>query len=183
MQLPQGPTLLFVGRLCYYKGVEYLIEAMAHVDANLVIIGDGELRSELEERTVELSIAHRVFFLGRCSDDELRVWYRLCDLFVLPSVEPSEAFALVQVEAMAAGKPVINTNLPSGVPFVSLHGKTGLTVEPRNSSQLADAINRILSDEDLAREFSINARERVLELFTVDRMLDSIYSLYLQLLD
>ncbi len=178
---PKNRTILFVGRLCYYKGVEYLIDAMVHIDADLVIIGDGELRSELQEKTIQLGIDHKVFFLVKCSDDELRAWYHSSDLFVLPSVEPSEAFALVQVEAMAAGTPVVNTHLPSGVPFVSLHGKTGLTVEPRNSNQLAEAINCILSDENLAREFSKNAKERVLELFTVEHMLDSIYSLYTQL--
>lgn len=179
--MPCSNTILFVGRLCYYKGVEYLIDAMEAIDANLVIVGDGALRSALEERAKAKGVDHKTFFVGKCSQEELRRWYHYCDVFVFPSVEPSEALGLVQMEAMAAGKPVVNTNLPTGVPYVSVHGETGFTVSPRNSRELAQAVNRILKDEDLKLKFSINARHRVLELFTVDRMISEIYQIYLEL--
>lgn len=82
--------------------------------------------------TVSLGLEERVKFLGKVSNEPLKYCYQICDVFVLPSVEPTEAFGLVQLEAMAYGKPVINTLLPIGVSFVSIDGKTGLTVEPRN---------------------------------------------------
>jgi len=101
---------------------------------------------------------------------------------VLPSVEPTEAFGLVQLEAMAYGKPVINTLLPTGVPFVSIDGKTGLTVEPRNSKALSDAINKLLSDDELRKKFGIQARNRVVENFTVDKMNEKILKVYQELM-
>lgn len=183
VQLPCDKTVLFVGRLCYYKGVEYLLEAMQDVSANLVIIGNGELREELEEKAKRLGISERTFFLGFSSDEELRYWYHRADVFALPSVEPSEAFALVQAEAMAAGTPVVNTNLPTGVPFVSLHNETGLTVEPRKSQQLAEALNTILNNPSLAASFGEKAKERAKSLFSVEQMLQSTLSLYKELIE
>ena len=173
---------MFVGRLCYYKGVEYLIEAMQWVNAKLLIVGDGELREKLEEMTVSLGLEERVKFLGKVSNELLKYCYQICDVFVLPSVEPTEAFGLVQLEAMAYGKPVINTLLPTGVPFVSIDGKTGLTVEPRNSKALADAINKLLSDDELRKKFGIQARNRVVENFTVDKMNEKILKVYQELM-
>ena len=174
--------VLFVGRLSYYNGVEYLIEAMQSVNAKLLIAGDGKLREKLENMTVSLGLEERVKFLGKVSNELLKYCYQICDVFVLPSVEPTEAFGLVQLEAMAYGKPVINTLLPTGVPFVSIDGKTGLTVEPRNSKALADAINKLLSDDELRKKFGIQARNRVVENFTVDKMNEKILKVYQELM-
>ena len=174
--------VLFVGRLSYYKGVEYLIEAMQSVNAKLLIAGDGKLREKLENMTVSLGLEERVKFLGKVSNEMLKYCYQICDVFVLPSVEPAEAFGLVQLEAMAYGKPVINTLLPTGVPFVSIDGKTGLTVEPRNSKALSDAINKLLSDDELRKKFGIQARNRVVENFTVDKMNEKILKVYQELM-
>jgi len=182
--ISQGEKIvLFVGRLSYYKGVEYLIEAMQWIDAKLLIIGDGELRNVLEEKTFSLGLNKKVNFLGKVPDQLLRYCYQICDVFVLPSIESSEAFGIVQMEAMAYGKPVVNTNLPTGVPFVSVHGETGLTVPPRDSIALANAVNKILEDEKLANSFSQNAIKRVNEKFSRKRMLEQIYSIYNELMD
>ncbi len=170
--------VLTVGRLNYYKGVEYLIEAMKHVDAMLVIAGDGERRSELEKRASTPGLREKVKFVGRVPSEELRHLYQCCDVFVLPSIETSEAFGLVQLEAMACGKPVVNTSLPTGVPYVSKHGETGLTVPPRDSLALAKAINTILLNEDLAARFGMNAVCRAREKFSREKMLASLYCLY-----
>lgn len=175
-------VVLFVGRLSYYKGVEYLIEAMQSVNARLLIAGDGKLREKLENMTVSLGLEERVKFLGKVSNEMLKYCYQICDVFVLPSVEPAEAFGLVQLEAMAYGKPVINTLLPTGVPFVSIDGKTGLTVEPRNSKALSDAINKLLSDDELRKKLGIQARNRVVENFTVDKMNEKILKVYQELM-
>lgn len=101
---------------------------------------------------------------------------------VLPSVEPTEAFGLVQLEAMAYGKPVVNTSLPTGVPFVSVHGETGFTVPPRDPNALAEAINRLCGDDELWVRFARAARKRVEEMFSRDVVLGQIKSIYWELL-
>ncbi|MDE6666641.1 MAG: glycosyltransferase, partial [Ruminococcus sp.] len=122
--------IFFTGRLVYYKGVDVLIKAFSQVKGNyeLFIAGTGVLERELKEKVREYNIADSVHFLGFLPEEQLKQAYADCDIFVLPSVARSEAFGIVQLEAMIYGKPVINTTLPSGVPYVSLHGITGLTV-------------------------------------------------------
>lgn len=172
--------VLFVGRLVYYKGIEYLIDAVRYLDVQVLIAGDGPLRRTLQERIESLGLQSRVRLLGRVSDAELSALYSIADLFVLPSTQPSEAFGLVQLEAMAHGLPVVNTNLPSGVPSVSVHGVTGLTVQPGDAASLRDAISTILSDEALQRRFVSNARQRI-QLFSSSVVLRQIRSLYEEL--
>ncbi len=174
--------VLFAGRLNYYKGLEYLIEAMQEIEAKLLIVGEGELREELEEKARSLKVNQKIIFLGKVSDEKLKYCYQICDLFVLPSVESSEAFGIVQMEAMAYGKPVVNTNLPTGVPYVSVDSETGITVPPRDSKALAKAINKILNDKRLAAKFSENALRRVREEFSREKMLGSIYLIYKELM-
>ena len=170
---------LFIGRLVPYKGCRYLIDAMADVPgADLTVIGDGPLKEELVLRASEKGVNDRITFLSGLTDEEVQAELARCDALVLPSVERSEAFGLVQIEAMAWGKPVINTSLPSGVPYVSLHGATGLTVEPSDSSALASAMRELASDPTLREEYGAAARRRVKEYFTEERMLDEVLELY-----
>ena len=174
----RGPTILFAGRLNYYKGVEYLIDAMKEVDATLLIAGDGPRREALESRTRDRKVDDCVRFLGYVSDTKLASAYREGDIFVLPSVESSEAFGIVQLEAMARGVPVINTSLRTGVPWVSPDGETGFTVPPRDTTALANAINDLLDNDAQRRQYGRQARERVESVFTRDRMLENIQSIY-----
>ncbi|MBR4628535.1 MAG: glycosyltransferase [Ruminococcus sp.] len=158
--------VLFSGRLVYYKGVDVLIEAFRGVSGcELFISGAGELESELKARVRNTDIEERVHFLGFLSQKELRMAFADCDIFVLPSVERSEAFGIVQLEAMVYGKPVINTSLPSGVPYVSIHGDTGMTVPPSDTYALAFAINRLADDRELREEMGRAAAERVDRVF------------------
>ena len=173
-------VVLFAGRLVYYKGVQYLIDAVRDLDLKLLIVGDGPLRPALEKQIEEANLSGKVRILGRVPDSELAELYSLSDVFVLPSTEPSEAFGLVQLDAMAYGLPVINTDLPSGVPSVSLHGQTGLTVAPADAVAMREAIATILSDENLRARFSANARQRVLN-FSAPMVLGQIRSLYEEL--
>ncbi len=175
-------TVLFVGRLCYYKGLEYLIRAMTDIEANLIVVGDGERREKLEQMCDDFGIKEKVIFTGPCGQVELNTWYSLCDVFLLPSVEVSEAFGLVQAEAMSFAKPVINTDLPTGVPHVSLDGVTGLTVPPRDVEKLAAAIKKLLFDEKLLQEYAGNAAQRVKDHFTLEKMLLSYDTLYRNLI-
>lgn len=166
----QKPIILSVGRLVYYKGFEYLIRACKGLDdIMLLIIGDGPLKEHLQGLINEYNLGDRVKIIGHVPD--LKPYYYASKIFVLPSVANSEAFGLVQIEALACGKPVINTNLPTGVPEVSLDKQTGITVEPKNSGQLAVAINEILQNNDIYDNFSANAISRARENFSMDNFL------------
>jgi len=170
--------LLAVGRLVYYKGFEYLIEAMRNIDARLLIVGDGPLRGALERRIVECGVSDRVEMLGEVQNDELAPYYLASDVFVLPSIARSEAFGIVQLEAMSFGLPVVNTNLDSGVPFVSRHGETGLTVAPRDPQALANALNLLLARGELRVRFGAAALRRVKAEFTAELMAERTMALY-----
>ena len=165
--------ILFTGRLVYYKGADVLLEAFAnlHTEAELFFAGTGVLEQELQARAEVLGIRDRVHFLGRRMTPELRDMFADCDLFVLPSVANSEAFGIVQLEAMVYGKPVINTALPTGVPLVSIHGETGLTVPPQDAAALTEAMEQLLTDDALRAEYGRAARERVLREFSLETVM------------
>jgi len=169
--------VISVGRLVYYKGFEYLIRAMKDVRGRLLIIGDGPLRAKLRDLAAQSKISDKICFAGIVPDD-LSPYYHAADVFVLASIARSEAFGIVQIEAMASGLPVVNTQLDSGVPFVSLHGQTGLTVPPADSESLAKAINRLLDDEALRRSLGNAARLRARQEFSLEAMVNRTMALY-----
>lgn len=170
--------VISVGRLVYYKGFEVLIRAMASVDGKLVIVGDGPLRGDLQRLAGSLGIAQKVVFAGEIHNAAVTPYYHAADVFALASVARSEAFGIVQIEAMAAGLPVVNTKLDSGVPFVSLDGQTGLTVPPGNPEALAIALNQLLDDPGLRRALGTAAVRRAKEEFSLDTMLRRTLELY-----
>lgn len=163
------PIVLFVGRLVYYKGAEYLIRAASRVDVDVLLVGSGPLELKLRELAQSLKVNDRVSFLGAVSDPELRIQYHACDVFVLPSVARSEAFGLVLLEAMCASKPLVTTELGTGTSWVNQHGQTGLVVPPRDEGALASAIGEIAFQPDRARAFGAASRKRVLEVFSQER--------------
>jgi glycosyltransferase involved in cell wall biosynthesis len=170
------PLILAVGRLVYYKGFEYLIDAMKDIDGHLVVIGSGPLRGALERRVRLHHLEPRVSLLGDV--DDVQPFYDACDVFVLPSIARSEAFGIVQLEAMAAAKPVVNTDIRSGVTFASPHGETGLTVAPADPDALRTAINALLQDATMRRRFGDAGVARVNALFTADRMVQRTLDVY-----
>ncbi len=172
-----NPLILSVGRLVYYKGFEYLIRAMSQVSGKLLIIGDGPLRGPLQQLITELGLTEKVFLAGEIPG-KLAPYYQAADVFALPSVARSEAFGIVQLEAMAAGIPVVNTRIDSGVPFVSLHDQTGLTVPPSDADALAAALNRLLSDPQLRRRLGDAARLRAQTEFSLETMANRTIALY-----
>ena len=174
--------IIGVGRLVYYKGFEQLIRAMTSVRGKLLLIGDGPLRVELQQLTNELGISDKVVFAGEIQNAQVIPYYHAADVFALPSVARSEAFGIVQIEAMAAGLPVVNTALDSGVPFVSLHDQTGLTVPPRDPKALAVALNRLLDDPALRQSLGESARLRASKEFSATLMTSRTMNLYRSLL-
>jgi rhamnosyl/mannosyltransferase len=171
-------VVLGVGRLIYYKGFDVLLQAMSHVQGHLVLVGEGPLRSALERRSRSLGIEQRVTFAGGIPQLEMPAYYQAADLFVLPSIARSEAFGIVQLEAMASGLAVVNTRLDSGVPFVSLDGETGLTVAPGDPNELASAIRALLGDPERRLLMGERGRERVKAQFSPARMLSALTALY-----
>lgn len=173
-----GPLVLFVGRLVAYKGIDVLLRAMKDVPARVVIVGDGPLRGELEALAAALGLVSRTRFAGNADAVELAALYNACDLFVLPSVTRAEAFGMVQLEAMSCGKPVISTNLPSGVPWVNQHGVTGVIVEPGDVNGLAVAITTLLADPAMRDRLGAGGRMRVAQEFSVRRLVERTTQLY-----
>ena len=172
-----GPLLLFVGVLRYYKGLEYLLEAMTSISAKLLIVGEGPLGSSLRAQARALGLGHKVLLTGRVRGEDLPAYYRAADVFVLPASERSEAFGLVQIEAMTCATPVVCTELGTGTTFVNRHQESGLVVPPKDARALARAINRLLSDEPLRRRLAEGALERS-SLFTAERMLTGVQQVY-----
>lgn len=172
-----GPrVVLGVGRLVYYKGFEYLVRAMAGVDGTLVLVGDGPLAEHLRRVARECGVDGRVRFAGEVA--RLAPCYAAAEVFALPAVARSEAFGLVQLEAMAAGLPVVNTAIDSGVPFVSVGGETGITVPPADAGALAAALRSLLDDAALRARLGAAARERVRTRFSLARMAADTLALY-----
>ncbi|HTA71439.1 MAG TPA: glycosyltransferase [Bryobacteraceae bacterium] len=170
--------VISVGRLVYYKGFDRLLRAMVDVRGKLLIVGDGPLRGELQSLATQLGISNKVAFAGEIQNARMAPYYHASDLFALASVARSEAFGIVQIEAMAAGLPVVNTSLDSGVPYVSLHQETGLTVPPGDPTALAGAINRLLDDPALRETFGRAGARRAQEQFSLDSMQRRTLQLY-----
>jgi len=177
-----SPLLLFVGKLRYYKGLQYLLAVMLDIPCKLLVVGSGPMEAEWRHLAMSLGLSGKVFFLGEVSDEELPAYYHACNIFVLPASERSEAFGTVQIEAMASGLPVVCTELGTGTSFVNVHGQTGLVVPPRDPTALATAILTLLQDEQRRREMGQCARHRALNEFSLPTMVDRITSLYHELM-
>ena len=114
-------------------------------------------------------------FAGRVDDEQLPAYYQACDAFVLPSFARTEAFGVVQVEAMAAGLPVVSTRLPTGVPWVNQHGVTGLVVAPHDAAALGQALSRLSGSKTLRRSLGEAASRRADGLFSRERMVRAFH--------
>lgn len=160
--------VVFVGRLVEYKGLDILLNAISRIDAQLVIIGDGPLRGKLERLSRSLGISDRVLFYGRLSQSDIKIFLHAAQLLVLPSITVAEAYGLVQMEAMAAGCPIVNTNLPTAVPHIARHDLEGLTVPPKDPVALARACEAIIDNPQLRSRLSSAARARAHSEYSAD---------------
>ncbi|MBI5153711.1 glycosyltransferase [Candidatus Poribacteria bacterium] len=173
------PLVAFVGKLRYYKGLHFLVSAMRalpHVHA--LIMGEGPEGRKLQTLARELGVADRTHFLGELSDEEVVAHLHAADVFVLPSHLPAEAYGLVQIEAMAAGLPVVSTNLPTGVPYINRDGETGLIVPPGNDEALATAIGELLSGTNRRLAMAEAAYRRAHAEFSDRRMAERLHEVY-----
>lgn len=183
----QGPFALFLGRLCYYKGLDVLLAALEQLPSEarnfpLVIAGDGPLKHYLQQK-LHSGCYPQVQFIERYVSDAEKQWLLKEAAFLLfPSTEASEAFGLVQLEAMRYGVPVINTHLPTGVPSVSLHEQTGLTVPPHDAAALAAAISRLINSPHLRRRLGQQAKSRVQRYYSLQQAQNALYHVYNQVL-
>lgn len=177
----QHPRLVVaVGRLVSYKGYEIFLRAMQDVDADAVVIGEGQLRESLTGLAKELGVQDKVRFVGVLELHEVKQYIHAAGVFAFPSVSEAEAFGLVQLEAMSAGKPVVNTALPTAVPNIARDGKEGLTVPPGEPAAFAAALNQLLDQPDLAARLGQAGKERASSEFSQSLFLSRMQEVYKQ---
>lgn len=171
--------MLFVGKLRYYKGVNYLLHAMTQMpNAHLTIVGAGPMEREWKALAQSLQLDTRITWAGEVSDEALPTYYDACDVFVLPCSERSEAFGAVQLEAMAAGKAIVSCDVHTGVAWVNKNKVTGLVVPPKNPNALARALSALLNDAPRRAAMGRAGRERFAREFTLDLMVERVLRVY-----
>lgn len=170
-------SIFSLGRMVHYKGFEYAIKAMAYLpDFRLYIGGGGEQKPYLESLIKSLGLSKQITLLGEISNDDRILQYNTNSIFVLPSLNRSEAFGVVQLEAMSAKMPVVSTNIKgSGVPWVNKHNESGIVVPIGDERAISEAILEITKHYE---KFANGAYNRYLEHFTLDKMIDKIALLY-----
>ncbi len=173
---------LAVGRLVYYKSFHIALEALQHVPGKLLIVGTGKLMDELQATARTLNVADRVIWWGRASNSDLLAAYKAATALWFPSHIRSEAFGMVQVEAMASGCPAINCDIPgSGVPWVCRHEREGLTVPINDPNAFGAAARRLLAEPGLRERLSQGAQQRA-EKFSDEMMAQRSLSIYQKML-
>ena len=137
------------------------------------------MREPLEQQIRCMGLEGKVKLLGYVSDANLPVLYNACDIFVMSSKLKTEAFGIVQIEAMSCGKPVVATTIPgSGVSWVNEHGVSGLNVPPQDAESMARAIDSICADGDTWRRYAAGAKARYEACFTFAGMIENIITIY-----
>ena len=179
----QKPIIFALGRHVYYKGFEYLIEAMKYIeDAVLIIGGEGPLTSDLQKQIIDSQLSTKVFLTGKIPHAEIINYYHAAEIFCFPSIEASEAYGLAQLEAMACGKPVVCCELNNGVNFVNQHEKTGLAVPPKNPKALANALISLLTNDTYRQSLGEYAQKRVINEFDFSKTTKNTINLYEKIL-
>ncbi len=177
-----GDFYLYIGRISYYKGIIHLIDSfeLSNTKYPLYIVGNGSKRLVDEINNKISKSRKKIIFINKyVTDQEKKDFLSRSRALLFPSIYPSEAFGIIQLEAMIYQKPVINTSLNTGVPWVSLNRVTGITVEPGNIQELANAITSLDSD-DLVKEYGVSAKKRVLEVFNDSTVLEKLNTIYLK---
>lgn len=178
---PGKKIVYSLGRLVPYKGYTYLIQAAAYLPEDYIVLigGNGPLKESLQAEIEVQHLQEKVKLLGFIADEEHAALYGAAKVFVMSSVMKTEAFGIVQIEAMSTGTPVVATKIPeSGVSWVNDDGVSGLNVEPEDPKALAEAIRAICENEERYATFSQGARERFKTLYQFDKMIKKIITVY-----
>lgn len=177
---PPVLRILAVGRLTYYKGFRYLIKSIASSDGlQLDLVGAGKQEKELKRLADSLGLQGRVGFHGSLDDSRLAQLMSRCDCLCLPSIERTEAFGLVLLEAMSFGKATVVSDVPgSGMGWIVDHGVTGLKVPPADSSALADAFGALMADRERLAEMGRAGRVKFERLFEINHAAEGIVDTY-----
>jgi rhamnosyl/mannosyltransferase len=184
-RFPGKKAVFSLGRLVSYKGLNFLIDAAKALPLDWVVLigGEGPLKAELADRIEGLGLGERVILLGAVPQGEIGAHYAFCRVFCLPSTTRAEMFGMVQLEAMAWGKPVVSTDIPgSGVPYVNQHQVTGLTVPPGDASALAKAVLELDADETRYLGYAKDCREVFAKRYTPDAVIPALIGAYQELL-
>ena len=178
---PEG-RILVIGRLTYYKGHEVMLDASTALpDARILIVGNGERESSLQRRIDSLGLSNKVSLLGFLPEPDLHSLIFSCDCMCLPSVERTESFGLVLLEAMRYGKPVVASNIPgSGIGWVVEDGVTGFLVPPGDPILLAASLRKLFDRPALKSLMGRSALERFWKVFQIDLIAQEIILLYHQ---
>jgi rhamnosyl/mannosyltransferase len=172
--------VLAIGRLTYYKGYEVLIRAAARApDLRVLIVGEGGRKRRLDSLIAELGLGERVTLPGFLEEERLHALLASCDCLCLPSVERTEAFGLVLLEAMRYAKPVVASDVPgSGIGWVVKHEETGFLTPPGDSIQLARALEAMAEAPALRGRMGQAAEERFNNIYQIDRVSVEIRGVY-----
>lgn len=180
-QYPGKKIIFSLGRFVPYKGYTYLVSAAKLLpdDYQVLIGGNGPTFDSISQQIKDLNLEEKVKLLGRVPDEDLPALFGAAKLFVLPSVQKTEAFGIVQIEAMSCGVPVVATKIPeSGTAWVNADGESGLNVPIEDPQALADAILAICEDPQKHDAFALAAEKRYQQVFKISKMIDNFAELY-----
>jgi glycosyltransferase involved in cell wall biosynthesis len=179
------PILLWVGRMIEEKGLIILLKGMKNIvrefpKASLTLVGDGDLRNLLEEKTRSMGLMNHVHFAGEQPHHEIPRYLKASTLFILPSLK--EGFGVVLLEAMSAEVAVVASRV-GGISDIVLHERTGLLVPPEDSDALADAVILLLKNGIERKKMGREGRKRVLEHYTWEKVVQRMEEVYKSLLN
>ena len=177
-------NVLAVGRLTYYKGFRYLIQAAAKTpNIYISLVGRGEEAEDLQELATSLGLQNRVTFYDVLNDKELAQQMARCDCFCLPSIERTEAFGLVLLEAMYFGKATVIGDVPgSGMGYIVDDGITGVKVNPGDTDALVEAFIRLSENRQELAKMGQRGKEKFHQYFEIDHTVEDLISVYQQVI-
>jgi rhamnosyl/mannosyltransferase len=178
---PDEQTVLFVGRIVWHKGIEYILEASTLMkNTKFLVVGSGENLKKYKAKAEAMGVGDRVIFTGRLSWADLPDYFAACDVFTLPSISRLEAFGITTLEAMATGKPVVVADIP-GVREVIDDGKEGLVFDVMDAEDLAGKLSTLLGDPELRKRMGDEGRKKVERQFLISTVADQVEKVYEEL--
>lgn len=173
--------VIFIGVLRYYKGLNYLIDAIAQTNHKLLIVGNGKIYDEIQTYIKKKS--NNIKILRNISDSQLPYLIKLSKCLVLPSHLRSEAFGFSLLEGLMFGKPLISCDIKTGTSFININNLTGYVVKPKSSIKIKNALNKIFTNCSERNKFEKNSIRRFNQYFTQKKMAKSYVKLYRSILN